>query len=527
VPDADVNVRTRMVGAAQYASDAEKVAKTTAETGKAAETSGKQAKSGALGWLKWVAASAAVYKAWGYLKGAVSATVSLAKATSGLQRVTGLDARTASAWASTAHERGIQTASLQRAFTGMGRQIAAATSGSKPAIKAFRQMGLSMTEITRGNTEVRLERIATGLMKIRDPTQRAAAGQKLFGRAYQQMIPLLAKGGKGLAEQIAHMKRYGATLDQSGVNKGLAAAKSQRELNSSMDKLKLTIGLTLVPAVTQLAGGLTSVLHAGQPLFDLMSKYPAVTYLVAGALAALILGLKLYTAYQNESVIVTKLAAAAQWLWNASVMGFPLLLIVGALIAIGVGLVVLYKKVGWFRAAVNAAWAGIKAAAVAAFDFIRDHWKVIIIALAGPLGAAVVLIVNNFGKIKAAAHALWQGVSAVANGIKWAFQQAWAMLGPIASKIGSAASAAGSAAGKIASVAGHIPGLQWGGVHMRSGPALVGERGPEIVSLPAGSHVAPVAPGGGGLVVHSQLVVDGRVLAEAVGRAVAERKARR
>jgi phage-related protein len=80
-----------------------------------------------------------------------------------------------------------------------------------------------------------------------------------------------------------------------------------------------------------------------------------------------------------------------------------------------------------------------------------------------------------------------------------------------------------------------IPLLQAGGVVRRGGAAVVGETGPELVRLPGGASVAPLtAPSLSTLsdvqrpiVVHSQLVVDRRVLAQAVSDDTADRIARR
>lgn len=73
---------------------------------------------------------------------------------------------------------------------------------------------------------------------------------------------------------------------------------------------------------------------------------------------------------------------------------------------------------------------------------------------------------------------------------------------------------------------GYIPQLAEGGDVTRAGMALVGERGPELVSLGAGASVTPLGAGGrggdgrggagSGSPIVVQLVVDGRKLAEVV-----------
>lgn len=66
----------------------------------------------------------------------------------------------------------------------------------------------------------------------------------------------------------------------------------------------------------------------------------------------------------------------------------PVVLVIAAIIGIGVALVIAYKRVKWFRDAVNTA-----------ISFVRDHWRWIIIGMLGPIGFLVVAIVNKWDKI--------------------------------------------------------------------------------------------------------------------------------
>lgn len=59
----------------------------------------------------------------------------------------------------------------------------------------------------------------------------------------------------------------------------------------------------------------------------------------------------------------------------------------------------------------------------------------------------------------------------------------------------------------------HIPGLASGGAITGAGMALVGERGPELLSLPGGATVSPLSTGGGGRPMQVNLQLDGRTLA--------------
>jgi len=97
-------------------------------------------------------------------------------------------------------------------------------------------------------------------------------------------------------------------------------------------------------------------------------------------------------------------------------------------VALGVALVVAYKKSQTFRDVVQGALGVVKSAvrglesafdalrnaAASAFAWVRDHWKLALFAF-GPIGVAVYLISENFDRIRRLANAAFQ---AILDGIK-------------------------------------------------------------------------------------------------------------
>lgn len=96
-----------------------------------------------------------------------------------------------------------------------------------------------------------------------------------------------------------------------------------------------------------------------------------------------------------------KIATAAQWLWNASLFGCPLLLIVAAVAALVVGIVIAYKKVGWFRDLVDKAFDTILGTIKAVWRWAKSNWPLLLSILTGPFRAAILFVGRHFGEIKA------------------------------------------------------------------------------------------------------------------------------
>jgi tape measure domain-containing protein len=107
------------------------------------------------------------------------------------------------------------------------------------------------------------------------------------------------------------------------------------------------------------------------------------------------------------------LATGAQWALNAAMTANPIGLIVAGLVALGVAVVIAYRKSETFRAIVQGAWAGIQTAAAAAWNFLSGVvWPGLQMVFSA-LGRAALWLWNN--AIKPAWEGLAAGFRAVGN----------------------------------------------------------------------------------------------------------------
>jgi hypothetical protein len=222
--------------------------------------------------------------------------------------------------------------------------------------------------------------------------------------------PTVNKGIKALATFVGQMS--------SGTGAGGKFVRTVKQIGST---IKATVGPPLVATVKALkafingmregtgAGGkfaaaMVSVYDAGK------STVGAIRNLVAGfragktwavlataAIASLAAGI-------TTALVVTKLTKAFKAA-RAAVIGFnialaanPVGLVVVAIAALAAGAYVAYRKFATFRRIVNGAFGALKSIA----SWVRSHWKVVLVGLTGPLGAAALLVASNFGRIKRA-----------------------------------------------------------------------------------------------------------------------------
>lgn len=501
----------------QFISGANRASGAIEGIGRSTEKAGKKAGMGWKGIAKFAGGAAALYGAQRYIRGAVTATEDLAKGGLALQRTTGMDIETSSKWAAVLKVRGVQANMFQRGLVKLSKEMEKTRAGTKKHNSALEQLGITNKDVAirTGDTESVIFKVSDALSKMRNPAKRAALAQTLFARQAIQLAPLLFKGSDALREQLGLAEKYGATLGGKTPKQIKELIAHEREMKLATLGLKVSLGTALMPAILSVSEVVISLTRVLQPFLRnaTLMKVTIIALTVAFVLwkiamiAATIANLAL-----NATLLIT--------------VGIVLLAII-VLAALAIGFYLLYKKVGWFRAAVQATW-----------GWIKKNWPLLLAILLGPFAIAALLIVRNFDKIKAAAsgvaHAFVVAFGTVKEAVRGAINflvRAWNSLqfrvpgfkkGPIhfgGFKLGVP---------KLAELA-------LGGRVIGAGAALVGERGPEVVALPQGASVVPL-PAGAGLGgaggfgeanITTRVFLDSREIAQAVGRYTADRMARR
>jgi hypothetical protein len=95
----------------------------------------------------------------------------------------------------------------------------------------------------------------------------------------------------------------------------------------------------------------------------------------------------------------TAIATAAQWLWNLAMDANPITLIIIGIAALIGAIVLIATKTTWFQDLWKATWGAITDAFNYALNFIKDHWKLLVQILGGPIGIATVFIINHWKQI--------------------------------------------------------------------------------------------------------------------------------
>ena len=208
---------------------------------------GKHLSSLGKGALGAAAGFGAIAIAGNEISKSISTTMGLAKATRTLQRATGLAAEDASQLAAVLQQRGIDATKSGRAFTTLARQTRAAADGSESASKMFKELGVSQAAIKSGDVTAILTQASDGFNRLGDGQAKAAIAQQLFGKGAKDIIPLLEGGSKALREQLG----LAPQMSQAQVTSSLKMVGAQREINTAMMAVRVTLGTALMPILSK------------------------------------------------------------------------------------------------------------------------------------------------------------------------------------------------------------------------------------------------------------------------------------
>lgn len=238
----------------------------------------------------------------------------------------------------------------------------------------------------------------------------------------QKLLPYLSMLGAWIASHQSEIAAFGAMI---GTVLGLAIEKVSSWVQALIPYLQQfgAQAASLWPDIQQIAGQIYDV---GKAIVQWAPFIPIVSGIAAAMLTYKTVMVSISTATKIAGLAtktwsgITKAFTAVQAAFNAVMAMNPIMLIVLALVALGVALVVAYKRSDKFRAFIDKMWSGIKTATMATLNFFKitipkyfmmafnavtnfiKKWGVTILAvIGGPITTLALLVYKNWDNIKA------------------------------------------------------------------------------------------------------------------------------
>jgi len=197
--------------------------------------------------------------------------------------------------------------------------------------------------------------------------------------------------GKAMATQALIMEQSSDAAGTFAKESGTLAGQ-QAIMSAQMKDTQAQIGNMLMPTIIKLSKVLME-------LITFVKNNSSWLFPLAAGIMGVVLAVKAWQVAQAAWGVATKVATAAQWLFNAAMAANPIVLIIIAVAALAAGFVLLYMKVDWFREAVDKAVGAILKAFEWLYDWIKKNWPLLLSILAGPFGIAAYTIIKNWDKI--------------------------------------------------------------------------------------------------------------------------------
>lgn len=151
-----------------------------------------------------------------------------------LSKRTGIAIEQISAFNYVAKLSGTSIESFTTGIRSMQQNMAQAASGAKEAQESFRKLGVNFQELRNLSPDQQFTILADKIDSLESPAERTAAAMAVFGRAGQELIPVMEGGAESIREMLAEAGKMGAVFSEE-------EALKIEGFNDKIDSLKMGI----------------------------------------------------------------------------------------------------------------------------------------------------------------------------------------------------------------------------------------------------------------------------------------------
>ena len=237
--------------------DNEKANRGLEQTAQAGESTGDRIKAG-LGRAIEVAAKVGTAIV-GTASAVAGAAFSMAKDTAAfateidrLSDRTGMSREELQRWMHAANQTGLDIYRVGEATRRMSMFVTDAANGCEKAASSLNQLGLSARDLANMSPDQAFNAVVAALADMEPSLERNAIGSQLFGRTYQDLLPLLNQGSEGIAALKKNADELGIVLGDDAIEAGVRFNNAMTNITSVLGMFKHQLGLVAIDALTPL-----------------------------------------------------------------------------------------------------------------------------------------------------------------------------------------------------------------------------------------------------------------------------------
>lgn len=216
-----------------------------------------------------------------------------------------------------------------------------------------------------------MEKLANGARSVFDVISQIDFGE-LFGNAKEILTPVV--------DSLFQLGGTTFELLKASLTTIIQLFKDNRE--------------TILGVLDAVKSGLTGAIDGLNVVFGFLATHMELVKAIAIPLTAAFVAYKTVT---TAISLATKIWTGVQAAFNAVMALNPVVLVAAAIAGLVVGVIYAYTHFETFRNIVDGFFDVIQGA----FNWIVEHWQLVLGILTGPVGAAALIIINNWDTIKA------------------------------------------------------------------------------------------------------------------------------
>lgn len=446
-------------------------------------------------------------------------------------------------WVYAAKLGGMEASTLEKAMIKQQKAFADAKDGAKTTAEAYKRLGIDINSISDSGDA--FNQVMSALADMEDATTRNAIANDIFGKSYAELNPLLAEGSAGIEALKKEATDLGGVISNENIETGAQLGDTIDKIKTLFGGIANQFGLTLIPVIQQFGelilenmpliqesiGGLAPIflnlastllpviIDLAQVLLpiilDLINQLMPIITEIANAILPVftnLLNTLLTPLMEIVQAILPPLVSIIQALMpllnTVLSLLMPILEMVLNLLSPIITLVAaaITPLIDILSELIN----GILQPFIPIIEFVAKVLTDILGAAFSSLTPVIDGIMQTFGGLidfitgvfSGNWEKAWQGIVDIFGGIfKGIVNLIKAPINTVISGINSVFSAIGTITipdwvpliGGSSFSLPQIPMLWKGGDVVEPGRVIVGEKGPEILDLPAGARVTPLS----------------------------------
>lgn len=236
-----------------------------------------------------------------------------------------------------AERSGVATTAFDVALQRLTRRAAEAAGGTGVALKAFEQLNVQLRD-SNGNvraTEDIFGDLAEAFQGVETQSERVRLAFQLFDTEGVALVNVLNQGREGVEGLRDRARELGFVIGEDSARASERFVDALTDLEGAFGGLRNVIGSALLPALTDLIGGLTDTIIANRELFQsILNEAPRIIERVVANLVLLgsaFAAIKLFSFAQGFAALVAQIGLA-----NVALVALK-----RALAGLGIGLVII------------------------------------------------------------------------------------------------------------------------------------------------------------------------------------------